>query len=185
MKNRLFIALNFPSDVINNVIEIRDKIYNTTNKVKWETENKLHITLKFLGDVDIQQNNKIIELLEKLLKYETALKLNFSKFGFFYKDNKPKILWLGIKRNDKLIKLQKKIDMNFENIGFESEKRKFNPHLTILRIKGNEDLIKLREFPDYKFSERNILCNKIFLIESNLLPSGSIYKIIKIFELNF
>ena len=100
--------------------------------------------------------------VEKLLKYETALKLSFSKFGFFYKDNEPKILWLGIKWNDKLIKLQKKIDINFEDIGFEPEKRKFKPHLTILRIKGNEDLVKLREFIDYRFSEENFLCNKIF-----------------------
>ena len=181
MTHRLFIALEIPVEALNSIIEIRDEIYGIPNNIKWEAKNKLHITLKFLGDVGENMTELIITQLDKII-YD-KFTAEFSKFGIFFRDNQPKILWVGLKENRQLFEVQKKVEENLELLGFEKEKRKFKPHITLLRLKGKEDIIKINNFRNVKLPQIKFNMEKILLIKSILQPGGSEYSVIKSFNL--
>ena len=182
--SRVFAALHIPDEVLDQIIEFRTAIYPDDSFVRWERKSKLHITLKFFGEVTKEKIDDILNGLTKVFINYTALNLAFNKFGLFKNKSKTKIVWAGLKPDDKFFSLVKNINQEMNEIGFESEKRKFHPHLTLLRLRGKEKIEFINKFEDYYFEEIKFSGNKISLFESKLLRSGSVYKAIKSFELN-
>jgi len=182
MTNRLFITLDIPNETIDRIIQIRDELY-TDKSPKWEGIDKLHMTLKFLGDTDVNLIPKIEAMLDRLSSKYEQLKLSFNRFGIFYRNRDPKIFWIGAEKNNDLEDLQKSLDEYCELFNFEREKRKFHPHLTLLRIKGRENISLLEKMRDTKVDSINFTAKTISLIKSELKPAGSVYTTIKSFEL--
>ncbi|MEG8947328.1 RNA 2',3'-cyclic phosphodiesterase [Rosettibacter firmus] len=180
---RTFIALEIPEEALEKIVNIKNQLINDYEKLKWEPLNKLHLTLKFLGDTEENIVPNICSEIEKLLKNYDILNLSFQKFGLFIKDKKPRILWIGLNDNDKLIKLANEIDELISKFGYLKEKRKFTPHITLLRIKDKDekfykDFYKLTEV---EIPEINFNANKITFFKSTLLKSGSVYEPLKSF----
>ncbi|MEG8988257.1 RNA 2',3'-cyclic phosphodiesterase [Ignavibacteria bacterium 4148-Me] len=180
---RTFIALELPEQELKKIIEIKNNCIKDYDKIKWEPINKLHLTLKFLGDTDETFIPEINSELEKILKNYEIFELTFDKFGLFIKDKKPRILWIGLKDNVKLNNLVQEIDNVVSQFGFEKEKRKFTPHITLLRIKDKDekfykDFYKLTQV---EIPEINFKANKITFFKSTLLKTGSVYEPIKNF----
>jgi 2'-5' RNA ligase len=175
MTNRLFVAAHIPDDLKEQIISIRTSIYKGSENIKWERKEKFHFTLKFLGDVEESRNEEIANALSGALGNQKKIRCEFDKFGFFYKNRVPKILWLGLKHNEKLMMLAEKVDNCLSDIGFSREKRKFKPHLTILRIRGNENFSELMKFKDVNLSELTFFCDSVSLIKSVLKPESSVY----------
>jgi 2'-5' RNA ligase len=177
--NRLFIALDLPSEIVEEIFSIRKAVNQDKIKSKWEPKEKLHLTLKFLGDVVDSETNLVVEKLEPVLKDIPRINCEFDKFGFFL----PRILWLSLKVDEILFEIVKKIEDEMKDLGFAKEKRNFSPHITLLRIKEklSEDFIS--GFKNYKLPQRNFYCNQISLMNSKLLPGGSVYGKIKIYKL--
>lgn len=184
MTNRFFISAEIPEEIKEKIIEIRNEIYGFDNKVRWEGKEKLHFTLKFLGDVEENKTQSIIFELENILKNYKSINCSFTNFGLFKKGNIPSILWLGITYSQDLNSIAETINNNFEKLSFEKEERNFKPHLTLLRLKGREDINRINNFLEYKLHELKFTINEISLMKSELLKSGSVYKQIKSFKLN-
>lgn len=184
MNKRLFVAAEIPGEVVDNIIEIRNDIYGPGSDVRWEKKEKLHITLKFLGDTNLDLIDPIKERLENILKEFSSIKSEIKKFGMFKRKGIPSILMLELFTDKTLFDLHDKIDEKLSALGFVKENRKFKPHITLLRIKGKEDINKLYGFLDYRFERNNFTINKISLMASELKPTGSTYKTIKSFKLN-
>lgn len=172
---RTFIALDIPEKIKKIIEKIQEELPSFIGK-KTELEN-LHLTLKFLGEID----EKKVELLKEKLS-----KINFKKFeaslgeiGVF-NENFIRIVWIKIENCDEL---QKIIDENLEDL-FEKEKR-FMSHLTIARVKNvknkNEFLKKLKEI---KLEKEKFLVDKFYLKESILKKEGPVYKNLAEFYLN-
>ena len=87
MKSRLFISLNLPDKVVEKIISLRDTVKADEN-VKWEPREKLHLTIKFIGDVSNETVDKISNELLFINNY-SSIKCSFNKFGFFYLDDTP------------------------------------------------------------------------------------------------
>ena len=182
--SRVFAALHIPNYVLDQLIELRSKIYPDENLVRWEKKSKLHITLKFFGEVSSEKIDEILAGLNDVIKNYFAFNLSFNKFGIFHYKGKPKIVWAGIEQNNNLSNLVNDVHQKMSRIGFENEKRKFHPHLTLLRVRGKEKMELINKFKDDDFQNIDFTANKISLFESKLLKSGSQYKAIKSFELN-
>lgn len=174
--NRLFIALEIPEEILDRIISIRDTVYGKSSGVKWEHKEKLHITLKFLGDTDIAIIGSIRSFLAETIAKHSAMELEFNKFGMFYREAKPSILWLGLNKNVALKELFLELEKGLSSFGFNIEKRDFKPHLTILRIKGNEDLNRLNKLVAEPETGLKFKGEKIILFKSSLLSSGSVYE---------
>ena len=182
MTSRLFIALDIPDEGLDQLIDLRDKVYGTPNNVNWENKDKLHITLKFLGDVGENVSELILRRFEDI--EFPKISSSFNKFAFFKKNGVLKILYAGINGNEQIQEFHEIIENECALLGFQKEDRKFNPHLTLLRIKENEDLNRLIAFNKKIIEDIKFDINSFSVIKSELLPSGSEYTIVKKFNLN-
>lgn len=183
MKIRSFIALEIPDASLTTIIKIRDEKIGKDEDVRWEGKEKLHLTLKFLGDINSEMIGEYSKTLEKIIGGYESLNLSFSEFGVFKRRNEFKILWIGLKNNQKLIQIAGEIEAAFAELGFEKEKREFKSHITLLRFRGHEDSEKIVSLTEVKLPEIDFKANKITLYESMLTPNGSVYRSLKNFYL--
>lgn len=175
MKIRTFIALELENCFLDKIIEMR-KILSGNNLVRWEPKEKLNLTLKFLGDTDTKLIDELNTKLEKTISQTESFVLESTKFGLFKNINDPRILWFGFKESAELIKLVNDIEEITEEFGFEKERRKFKPHLTLLRIKDYQAPLDYERFLNYLPETICMNVEKISLIESTLQKIGSVYK---------
>lgn len=176
MMIRTFIALEIPNHVLDEIIKVRDNLLSDAVKLKWESKEKLHVTLKYLGDTDQNNVGEIFSSLNSVAVNFSKFNLELDRFGFFKSNGIPRILWAGLKENLELEKFVKEIDILCYEFGFEKEKRKFKPHITMLRIK-NENIIKdVFAFDNYKLPDIKFKGEMIILFQSILTSGGSIYK---------
>ena len=96
---RLFVALKIPEIVIDEIFKHCFSAVDYPADYKWETKDKIHLTLKFIGDVKEDLLPSIIEDL-KFVKNYSAFHCTISKFGFFFRDNQAKILWCKQESSD-------------------------------------------------------------------------------------
>lgn len=181
MKNRLFVSLNLPVDIIEQIILIRDDIWDDKN-LKWEPKEKLHLTIKFIGDVSPQITDNISNELMFIENY-SSIKCEFNKFDFFYRDGKPKIIWVGLETDVFLKRLIAEINDRLSKYSISVENRKFNPHITLLRIKNDMGINFVNSFKNFTFKPILFMANSISLYKSILHPEGSIYSEIKNYKL--
>lgn len=179
--NRLFISLDLPDNVIEQIIGLRDKICTEKN-IRWEPKEKLHLTIKFIGDVSDEMMNKISNELLFVNNYQT-IKCSFNKFGFFYRDDKPFILWAGLTVDETLFDLITEVNASLEKLSIAIEQRKFNPHITLLRIKNDHGINFVHNFKNFTFEPILFTANSISLYKSILHSAGSKYIKIKNYKL--
>ncbi len=181
MTHRLFIAAEIQEEIKSKLIHICKEVYGNAGNIKWEQINKLHITLKFLGNVGENLTDVVVNQLNKIIYDKFTAR--FSRFGLFTKNGIPKILWVGIMENSELENLKIKIEKSMEFLGFQIDTGKFKPHITVARLKGKEDSTKINNLQQIDLSEIKFEIEKILLIKSILKPNGSEYSIIKSFNL--
>lgn len=188
---RLFIALKIPADIKKEIIDRRDQITGagletvqtkTNAPLKWEPEEKLHLTLKFIGEVKEEILDDIIDSLSFIHNYK-PFRCAFSSFGLFFRNNEAKILWAGFNVDKKLFDLVNQLNKNFIKFSVQPEQRKFKAHITLLRIKNNLDQDLINKFEKYKMNEIPFFADEITLFKSDLLQTGSVYTELKTFKL--
>jgi len=179
---RLFVALIIPEEVKSEIFKHSYAVAENQSGFRWEANDKVHLTLKFIGEVKEELLPQIIDQLEFLTKY-SSFDCKISKFGFFFRDNEAKILWCNLETDDSIILLVNEVNNSLQQFEIETEKRKFKGHLTLLRIKNRVSEEFNKRFKEYKFDLIEFNTNQIALIQSVLKPTGSEYKVLKIYEL--
>jgi 2'-5' RNA ligase len=146
-------------------------------RVGWEKAEKLHLTLKFLGDTEETQLQNLIEAVGKTARLISSFNLQISGTGVFPSSRKPRILWLGLKdEKGSLLNLNEILETECEQIGLAKEKRDFKPHLTIARLREPQKSKELaQKHLENEFQTVEFKVNEIVIYESKLLPQGSIY----------
>ncbi len=184
MTSRLFIAAEIPILQRENLIRVRDEICETEYcAFKWEPIEKLHLTLKFLGDTDEELIPEIKHSLYEITSDFKNIEVSYSHFGIFFRNGVPSILWTGLNYDYSLKKLFDRIQEKMTKFGFKKEKKKFKPHITLSRLKYLPPNVSLNGFLNYVFDQEKFHINEIVLYESELHRSGSIYKTLKSFRL--
>jgi 2'-5' RNA ligase len=187
---RLFVALNIPEEIKKKIVELRRNLINQIpgnqyEKLRWEPEEKLHLTLKFIGDVKDSFVDEIAGSLDFIREYE-KFNCELSKFGFFYNKRILKILWIGFKVDQSLNRLVEELNKKLQSVSGGSilpDKREYTAHLTLLRIKSNLDKDFITSFEQYVIPETKFIAEDISLIKSELLPDKSRYVEVKKYHL--
>jgi RNA 2',3'-cyclic 3'-phosphodiesterase len=180
---RLFVALEIPDEIKDKIVCFRRNIISGKDNFRWEPPEKIHLTLKFIGDVDDYKVSDIINTISFVENYK-SFSFNLTIFGFFFTDNKPKILWIGLSENERLNLIVNDLNSRLSELSIPVEKRKFKSHLTILRIKNNFTQNLIDKFKNFNIPETSFTSGKVSLIKSELLSIGSKYTAIKNFELS-
>jgi 2'-5' RNA ligase len=186
---RLFVALEIPTAVRDNLAaqinELRDLPPPLADKrLRWVRPENLHVTLKFIGEVEAAKLDGIRSALTAI-GLDAAVGLNFRGLGFFPDEKYPRVLWVGLQASGNLPVLVNDIDRALEGQGVARDERVFTPHLTLARFEPRGLHEKLR-FAIQKNSEREFgafEAREFHLIESKLKPSGAEYTSLAAFPL--
>ena len=153
--------------------------------VKWVAAQNIHLTLKFLGEIDEEKSVKIAGIIEEIAQGSKKFQISLSSLGAFPKKEFPRVIWVAIDKGDKEIKIfAKALEEKIEKIGIPKEDRPFSSHITIGRVRSplNKDKLvrALRETENY-FGGENIEfgVTKITLFKSTLGSSGPVYEALK------
>jgi len=173
---RLFVALEIPTEVRQNLAALLDSLRAISREPKWVRPESLHVTLKFLGEVADEEIGAVRAALEEI-RSEQAVSLEFRGLGFFPNTKRPRVFWAGIEASANLKKLAEEIEAAMEKCGIPRETREFSPHLTLARLERPSMPEKLRvaiaENEQREFGA--LRTNEFHLIQSKLKPSGAEY----------
>ncbi|MCX6807170.1 MAG: RNA 2',3'-cyclic phosphodiesterase [Candidatus Berkelbacteria bacterium] len=130
---RFFIAINFPKEIKNILVDFQKELSRYLPEIKWIKENNLHLTLIFLGNVDNLE--KITYITKEILEQFEPFTIRIAGLGLFPDLRRPKIAWVGIKNNSSLKLLNQVLYRKLTSNGINLDNRSFMPHVTIGRIK--------------------------------------------------
>lgn len=179
---RAFIAIDIAPEILDQINRISADLNRKINNhaVRWVAAGNIHLTLKFLGDVSL--NN--LELLTDALRLEAGNHRKFSisvgGLGAFPSVRRPRVLWIGVEGPDALLNLQRNIESQMARLGYEKDQRSFSPHLTLGRVSRNARPEEIRAISQtveaYKLGFIGItLVSAFHLYRSDLHPEGAVY----------
>lgn len=178
---RTFFCIELSDEVTSKLSQIIDSFAHYTEaRVNWVNARNLHITMKFLGDIDPEKVEKIKEKSKKVVGSLSPFKMTLDKVGVFPNLRNLRVIWVGASQEpEEIHKLNGNLEEELEKIGFEPETRKYIPHITLGRVK-EKDQSKLKPLADqvesYKIEEPiSAEAEGLTLMESKLTPEGPIY----------
>jgi 2'-5' RNA ligase len=134
---RTFIAVELPPQIklVLAVAQDRLKALNRA-PVRWVDPGIIHLTIKFLGDIDAGLAGRISLLLEEATRGVRPMQMEIRGLGVFPNPRRVRVVWVGIAGEiEELGRLQKNIDVALKPLGFTPETRSFSPHLTLARVR--------------------------------------------------
>ena len=179
---RLFIALKIPSYIRKEIVNLTKEFVPGFEKYKWEHIDKIHLTLKFIGNTREELVNEVIKKISFMNEYK-KFECGLDKFDFFYRNGKPSIFFVKLQMEKRINELVIRLNNELESLNIPREKKEFHSHLTLLRIKGYEDVEPLKKMTD-KVLNNKFTADEIALYQSRLLSQGSRYKELLNYKLN-
>lgn len=184
---RIFIALDIPTEIRARIAAFADRARPYAPEAKWARIEGLHVTLKFVGEVN---DAKVHEIRSTLPAVKAGpFDVTFSGAGFFPTPNAPRVFWIGVEGGDGLASLAATIDNSTHELGIAREARAFNAHLTLARSgsgPGSGRLLRpLRNLvqaePGLRFG--TMTAREFFLYRSELQRGGARYTKLERFSL--
>jgi 2'-5' RNA ligase len=182
---RTFIAIELPQQIKEALAGIQNKLKESGADVKWVEPNNIHLTLKFLGEINDGQLEKLTEIIEDAAKDKQSFEVNISSIGAFPKIDYPRVIWVGIDKGDRETKaIAKELEDRIQKIGIPKEDRAFSSHITIARTRSTLNRDKLVQglkalSQDFGRENWEFTVTKITLFKSTLTPNGPIYEVLK------
>lgn len=175
---RLFIALDLPKEVKTYLSQIIEDMKSKGANIKWVTADNIHLTMKFLGNTEPSKVDLIKNALNNTIKITKPIETNLSILGGFPNLNKPRVIWIDIEKNRELIiRTAKDIETSLTDVGFETENKKFTPHLTLGRVKDLQNFEILDSYlQNLQLKPFDFIFESLSLIKSTLTQQGPIYK---------
>lgn len=169
--HRLFVAIDLPEEIKLAI----GSLHCPLPGAKWVAGEQIHLTLRFVGDVDDKLLKMIVASLSGIVAAPFSLAIQ--GVGCFPPKRDPKVLWVGVGGSSALLGLQSAIEKAFVRIGLEAEGRPFFPHITIARLK---DTPAARAAPFLRqhagFATHSFPVTQFVLYASTLTPQGAIHR---------
>ena len=175
---RAFIAIELNASVHSELSSLQSILKKSNADVKWVAAESIHLTLKFLGNIDTQKINEIEKILNEIATGVEPFVLTLKGIGAFPKLDYPRVIWVEVERGaPQSEQLAKSIEERLEGIGIPREDREFHAHITLGRVKSPKNTDKLKEtIESTKFeAESAVDVNHLTLFKSQLTRDGSIY----------
>ncbi len=175
---RTFIAIEIPDEVKKQMAEAQGRLKGSGVEASWTRPEGIHLTLKFLGEVEESRIPEIMDALTRAVKGTGGFRLEITGVGAFPNPKSARVVWIGVSGDlERLTALQSSVEEAMAGLGMEREDRKFTPHLTLGRIK----YIRLRDawvsaldaMKDIRLAGFDV--DAVSLMKSELKRSGAVY----------
>ena len=173
---RTFIAIETNQKVKDVAQGIIEKLTRRRFIATWVKSENIHLTLFFLGEISEDLASQIADRLKKRLLGFPSFHLEVEKFGYFKgRNGKPRIFWLGVKKDQRLSALYREILTDLRKFSFDFQED-FSPHITVGRVKSVPP--KWRSLMmDLEYEPIIVSVDKVNIYSSKLTPGGPIYNI--------
>jgi len=167
---RLFVALPLPDDVAESLVRLQTGVPGA----RWQTREQLHLTLRFIGEVDGREASAVHDALFGIDAPAFSLALHgVGEFG----GKRPAALWAGVRPSEPLMHLQRKVETALMRVGFASDRQRYLPHVTLARLRGTQQGHVMDYLTDHAlYSSRTFPADAFLLYSSLLTGNGSIYR---------
>ena len=155
-------------------------------RISWVQPAKIHLTMKFLGDMDEQVIDPLHRALEQAIGNRIVVNVPLERLGAFPRPHSPRVMWVGPPENwergaeaKRVTEIQSAIEQACESLSFLREAKPFSPHLTLARIKAGERHVGVALAKggvlDRPLSLGSLAMESVVLMKSELKPTGSVY----------
>ncbi len=169
---RLFVAIDLPAAVKHRLGGLCAGLPGA----RWVAPEQLHLTLRFIGEVD---NEVFADVAEVLATANVApFPLRLSGVGHFPPRGAPKVLWAGVEDGDSAARLNRTIEARLRGLGLPPDRRKFSPHVTLARLKATP-IGRVRDYlaVNGPFATEDFPVSEFHLYSSKLGAKGAIHRI--------
>jgi len=175
---RSFIAVPAPPEVAEKLRAAQERLRSAPADVKWVSPDGFHITLKFLGGVERERLDAVWRDVSDSLTDCRAFAMQFRGVGAFPSPTRARVIWAGVVAGAaELAALAERVEQACAEHGFEREKRPFQAHLTLGRVRNPaatpELAVAVRELGEADFGGARV--DRVLLMRSELTRQGAIY----------
>jgi 2'-5' RNA ligase len=177
---RTFIAIPLSKEARALLGEMQKKLRSFGADVRWTATSSIHLTLKFLGEIEPAVLPHLVEQLRRNTASERPFSLRLHGLGAFPNLRNPRVIWYGLEGDLPMLEsLHKRVEAICRDAGFVPEERPYHPHLTLGRVQGKTNLqplldyIKIANTHEYAFVARDF-----HVYQSTLRPQGAIYTVL-------
>lgn len=177
---RLFWAVNLPDTIKERLWEIQRQLQGTGADAKWVERENLHLTIHFLGEVEIALINALISAAQRVLLTQKTFSVQLGGLGVFPDPRRPRVLWTGVTGGgDELREIHRLVGEAMVPFGIPFPGRPFSPHLTLARLRSPrgvpELMVRVRELGDACTHLGTVQVSSVDLMQSELTRGGPIY----------
>ena len=190
---RAFLAVELSQELRVELADFQQKLkqsiepeVNRNTRISWVQPAKIHLTIKFLGDLDEQVLDPLLSTVEQAIGSQSTVNVPLERLGAFPRPYSPRVLWVGPSENwergaegVRVTELHGAIEQACEGLGFLRETKPFSPHLTLARMKMGERQIGVALATsgvlDQPLSVGALAVESVVLVKSELKPTGSVY----------
>ncbi|MBT3338599.1 MAG: RNA 2',3'-cyclic phosphodiesterase [Anaerolineae bacterium] len=181
---RVFIAVEIPPHLKEKLHQETESLRREINRplVRWVPVENIHLTLKFLGEKPLSKLDALKESLAEEVAHHAPFEISIRNLGVFASFSRPRVIWAGVgEDNGKLLSLQKSVERAASRMGSVPEKKRFSAHLTLARVKqgivqSERENIRTIIEANQRLNFGRIQVNSIHLFESQLKPTGAVYR---------
>ncbi|MBI2823252.1 MAG: RNA 2',3'-cyclic phosphodiesterase [Planctomycetia bacterium] len=177
---RTFVAVEISTEVRAGAGRLIGRLEATGAGVRWVKPEHLHLTLKFLGEVDLRDVPEVCAVVTQATTTVPPFSVRVAGAGAFPDFSRPRTVWLGVEdETGELAALHEQIDKALGGIGFRREQRRFRPHLTIGRVRsGGRGLAALAEALEKNrdFAAGVVDVDEVVVFSSELERGGPIHE---------
>lgn len=174
---KLFFAINLPDKIRTELDKINKDLKNKLPKAKWVAKQNIHLTVKFLGEVNDNILENMINEAKKAVKGPEGFNINLEKYDLFPPTH-PRIVYVTLE-SPGLIDFVKNFIVQIDQLDFiKSERREFLPHITMARIKDRFEPKHFVTVEETKY-QNSFTVENLDLMSSELTPAGPIYNVVK------
>ena len=175
---RVFIAVELPDPIRRQLAQLQDELKSCQADVSWVQPQNLHLTLKFLGEIEESRLEPLQKALQEVAGRQTAFRLRLEGIGAFPSTTFPRVIWVGaFEGADPLRRLAEAVDQACVSCGFTQEERPFAVHLTVGRVRSKKQmvgLVKKLQMVEFKADQPAEII-QVTLFQSVLSPKGPTY----------
>lgn len=181
---RTFIAIQLPDEIKDFLATLQSQLKKTGADVKWVAQGNIHLTLKFLGEIDDKDLTSLNACLETIASRHSPFQASLKTVGAFPTLHAPRVIWASLDNGDQEVKkIAFDLEEQLEKLRFPKEDRPFSSHITLGRMRSGinrEKLVKSLSELSECFDQRRyeFTVSSITLFQSTLSPQGPHYEIL-------
>jgi RNA 2',3'-cyclic 3'-phosphodiesterase len=178
---RTFIAIPLSTECRQLLSTTQEKLRTFDADVRWVSIESIHLTLKFLGEIDAALVPELAATLRSTTGPVRTFNLSISGLGGFPNLRSPRVIWCGLGGDlETLAALQRQVEEACGPLGFQPEDRPFHPHLTLGRVQGKRNLQPLLDYIRIASQPETAFTAAAFNIyKSDLRPRGAVYTVLE------